>query len=462
MITSCKRMCICVITILLTYVQADAQTNSYTLTQLINASKNYLPSLLQKQALVNSEQANVAGLKHSFLPKLYVGDEVNVGTDNSLAGSYLPEVIVPSVSSGVNAANNMQAASGNIATFYSDYQFLTFGLHHAEVNNAMSYVNFGKADFQREIYLTKLQICQLYFEYLQSMYRFNVDSQNVSRYQNIFNVIHAITASGIRPGADSSQALAELSSAKVSYNQTLGKINELKEQLAYLTGIASYQLNIDTLKYPASIDSLSIPYNSADSINNPLIDYFAKQKDIFLTNEKVISKSYLPKVSLALSGFARGSSIQYNDDYKTLTEGFGYQRYNYLAGVSISYDLFNGIYKRDKLAVNSYQIKASDYALQQQKLSLQSATLQADDAIRTAIANLMELPNQTKAATDVYSQKVAQYRAGLITLIDLTNASFILYRSQTDYIEALNDWYTANLYKAEATGNLDLFIQTIK
>ena len=100
--------------------------------------------------------------------------------------------------------------------------------------------------------------------------------------------------------------------------------------------------------------------------------------------------------------------------------------------------------------------------MQQQKLSLQSASLQADDAIKTATANLIELPNQTKAATDVYSQKVAQYRAGLITLIDLTNASFVLYRSQTDYIEALNDWYTANLYKAEATGNLDLFIQTIK
>src|SRR5665213_1287496 len=80
---------------------AHAQTNQYTLTQLVASSKNYLPSLLQKQSLINQEEAVVTDVKHSFLPKLYVGDELSLGTDNSLSGSYLPEVIVPSVSAGV-------------------------------------------------------------------------------------------------------------------------------------------------------------------------------------------------------------------------------------------------------------------------------------------------------------------------------------------------------------------------
>jgi len=83
MITLFKK-CIVIAFILLfvSTVSVYAQTNNYTLTQLIDASKNYLPSLLQKQALINSAQAEVADVKHSFLPKLYVGDEVNVGTDN--------------------------------------------------------------------------------------------------------------------------------------------------------------------------------------------------------------------------------------------------------------------------------------------------------------------------------------------------------------------------------------------
>ncbi|MDP4260982.1 MAG: TolC family protein [Bacteroidota bacterium] len=458
----CKKHCIAFVFTGLFFSAVYSQTNKYTLAGLIEASANYLPSLLQKQALVSSAEAAVKDVKHSFLPRLYAGDELTIGTDNSLAGSYLPEVIVPSVSAGVTDANNYHPATGNIATFYGEYRLLNFGLHTAQINNAMSLVNFGKADFQKELYLTKLQICQLYFNLLQNQYRLKIDAQNIDRYQDVFRVIRALTLSGITAGADSSLAKAELSSAKVSYNQTLGKINQLKEQLAFFTGIASAHLDIDTLKTVTDISNLFILNISMDTVNNPLIDYYTKQKDIFLSNEKVIIKNYLPKVLLGISGFARGSSIHYNNDYKSLSTGLGYQRLNYIAGIGISYDLFSGIYKRDKLAINRYQIKASDYALQQQKLALQSSSLQADAAVKTAETNLLELPNQSKAAMDVYLQKVAQYKAGLITLIDLTNANFVLYRSQTDFIEAINDWYTAKLFKAEATGNLDLFIQSIK
>jgi outer membrane protein TolC len=441
---------------------AHAQTNQYTLTKLVASSKNYLPSLLQKQSVINQAQASLTDVKHSFLPKLYVGDELSLGTDNSLSGAYLPEVIVPSVSAGVTNSNNLQAASGNIATFYGEYQLLNFGLHKAQINNALSYVNFAKTDFDKELYLAKFQICQLYFDFLKNQYKLDVDSQNIDRYQSIFHIIQALTLHGINAGVDSSLAKAELSSAKVSYNQTSGEIAQLKQQLSYFTGINSAQLNIDTLRTSINIDSLMMNFTSTDSLNNPLIDYYVQQKNIFLSDEKVISKSYLPRVSLGISGFARGSSIQYNDNYKTLSTGLGYQRLNYIAGIGISYDLFNGIYKRDKLAINNYRIQASDYALQQQKLALQSSSLQADAAIKTAEENLQEIPIQAHAAMDVYSQKVAQYKAGLITLIDLTNANFVLYRSQLDFIEALDSWYTANLFKAEATGNLDLFIQSIK
>ena len=75
---------------------AHGQTNKYSLTDLVEASKKYLPSLLQKQALISSDLAKVTEVRHSFLTKLYVGDKVSIGTDNSMAGSYLP-VIVPSV-----------------------------------------------------------------------------------------------------------------------------------------------------------------------------------------------------------------------------------------------------------------------------------------------------------------------------------------------------------------------------
>jgi outer membrane protein TolC len=107
-------------------------------------------------------------------------------------------------------------------------------------------------------------------------------------------------------------------------------------------------------------------------------------------------------------------------------------------------------------------VNAAGYALQQQQLSLQNQQIQAEESIRTARANLDELPAQLRAATDAYSQKLAQYKAGVINLVDLVTAAFELTQAQTGYIQTLNQWYTASLDKAAATGNLDLFIQTIK
>lgn len=439
-----------------------AQNKIYTLSELTESAKNYLPSLMQKRALVNSAKAFVTDTRHSFLPQLKLSDQINLGSDNSLAGSYLPLGITPSTSSGIRNSANNQAATGNIAVFYSEYELMNFGLNKAKINNAESYVNFGEADFQKENYYVTLQVAELYFNLLKTQYRLDADKQNVDRYDSIFKVIQALTASGLKAGSDSSLAKAELSKTRIVYNQTLGTLNQLKEQLAYFTGIPATKISIDSLADKFITKRPALLNTSVDTTNNPLLNYYIKKKDIFLTNDKLISKTYLPKIILAGSTWARGSSIQYNDNYESLSNGLGYQRFNYAAGVAITYNLFNGLYKKDRLAINRYQLQASDYELQQQKILLNSSLLQADNSLKTTEANLLELPVQLKSAGDTYQQKLAQYKAGIISLIDLTNASFVLYRSQTDYIETMADWYVAQLNKSAAAGNLPQFIQTIK
>jgi len=434
----------------------------YNLQKLVEASKNYLPVLQQKQALINSAKASVTDVKHSFLPQVKMSEQLNIGSDNSLAGSYFTFGITPSTSAGVRADNSLQAATGNLAIVYSEYELVNFGLNDAKLKYAQSFVGLQKADWQKEQYVIELQVARLYFNTLKTQYRLEADQQNVNRYDSIFRVIRALTVSGLKAGSDSSLAKAELSKTRITYNQTLGNLNQLKEQLTYFTGIPANQLPIDSLANSFLIHT-PLPLNLLpDTANNPLIDYYIKKKNIFLSREALIEKTYLPKIILAGSTWARGSSIQYSDQYKSLTNGLGYQRFNYALGVAVTYNLFNGMYKKDKLSVSRFETQASDLELQQQKTALNSVYLQADNVLQTTQANLLELPVQLKSATDTYRQKLAQYKAGIISLIDLTNASFVLYRSQTDYIETMSDWYLAQLDKAALTGNLAQFIQTIK
>lgn len=478
-----KRTAGCIILVLLLCTPAvplRAQVSGYiNLQSLIDSAKIHLPVLAQKKALVNSADAQIKFLKNSFLPSATVADEISVNTDNSLPGSYWSLGIIPSTSGGIRSSNNYQPATGNIGVLYSQYDLADFGYKRAAVDNAIANRDVGITDLAREEYTLKWQISKLYFDLVRYQYQLEVDNQNVKRYEDVYKVIRAVTLSGIKPGADSALALAELAKTRITYNQTLGQLRQTQQQLSYLSGISAGTINIkqdsimpaksntDKLMSDAKskIAVLVLPTlaskDTAGNKFNPLTDYYQKQKELYQSAEILVSKSYLPRIFLAGNVWVRGSSIDYNNNYKSLANGLGYQRVNYMAGVTITYDLFNGVHKRDKLAVTRYQTQASDEALKQQQYQLQNISNRAGEAINTAYDNLQQIPIQIQAAQDSYNQKTAQYKAGIINLVDLTNASFVLYRSQSDYVQTLNDWFLANLDKAAATGNLDLFIQSI-
>jgi outer membrane protein TolC len=452
------------IILLLPSLSAIAQHKKYSLKDFVDSAQRHLPVLLQKQALVEAAKAGVTDARHAFLPTSYIGDEVTAGTDNSIPGSYISFGIIPSSSSGVRSSNLYQAAIGNIGFFYNQYELLDFGLKKATVRNAQAYMSLTQADRDREAYLIKWQVAKLYLDILKSEFQLAIDQQNVGRYDTLFTVIRAVTESGIKPGADSSLAKAELSKARTTYNQTLGIISEQRQQLSYLSGIPVTDVGLDTANTGGYLSALTVAGNlQGGSMANPLIDFFNKEKDLYLQREDLVKKSFLPKVLLNGVGWARGSSIDYTNNYKSsAVSGLGYQRFNYLAGLTLEYDLFNIVHRRDKERIARNNTLASDYGLQQQQLELQNVGNKADEAIRTATKNLAEVPIQIGSATDAFNQKTAQYKAGIINVVDLTNASFVLYRSQSDYVQTLSDWLLANLDRYSATGAVDQFIQSIK
>ncbi|HTI08602.1 MAG TPA: TolC family protein [Puia sp.] len=465
MAVSCKRTAGIVIRIAMLMMSAIpvlAQKNPvYSLADLVDSASRHLPVLLQKRALVSSAEAGITEARHAFLPKVNVVEELSIGTDNDLSGTFLPMAgLMHNISGGVTAANNYQPATSNIASVYGEYELVNFGLRGAKVNNAKAFAGLSKADLSKELYLVKWQIGKVYFEILKSRSQLTVDEEDIRRYQSMYTISVALTRTGINAGVDSSLAKAGLSQTRVKYNQAMGTLLRLQQQLAFLTGIDSPQIRLDTSWH--TWEEPVLDGIRGDSLNNPLADYYARQQLQYRAEQELIRKSYLPKIILGAGGWARGSSIQYSNDYKSLGEGMGYQRLNYTAGIGITYDLFNGVRKKDRLTVAGYQADAADHALQQQVLSLRSEAIQAGETIKAALKNLAELPVQLQAATDAYNQKLAQYKAGMINLVDLVNASFVLYQSQSAYIETLSDWYTASLDKAATTGNLDQFIQTLK
>jgi outer membrane protein TolC len=482
MVVSCKRAADWIVRIILPMLLACSvsaqRATTYTLSELVDSASRHLPLLLEKQALVQSAQAGIKEARDAFLPQVNAVEELSVGSANDLEGPFLtiPGVIHP-IGGGINATSDYQAVTGNMASLYGQYELVNFGLRGAKVASAKAFVGFTQADLEKERYQVKWDIARIYFAIQKNRNQLAVDSEDMRRYQSMYEVSKALTGSGVNPGVDSSLARAGLSRTRINYNEAMGVMRRLQLQLSYLTGIEAPEIPVDTAMRTgeALVEAVdretgsrgegagaAIPGDTAMARNNPLADYFAKQKLQYNAEQELARKSYLPKIILAGGGWARGSSIQYQNDYKSPAEGLGYQRLNYLGGIGITYDLFNGVHKRDRVAVLNGQVAAADYALQQQELSLRNQALQADESMRIASENLTELPLQLKAATDAYTQKLAQYKAGVINLVDLANASFELFSAQSDYITTINEWYTASLDKAAAAGQLDQFIQTVK
>jgi outer membrane protein TolC len=466
MVTFCYRKFLRVAStfLLMPSISLFAQQKKYALSDYIDSAQRHLPVLFQKKALVDAATAGITDARHTFLPTSYLGDEASVGTDNSLPGSYISFGIIPSTSSGVRSTNTFQSAIGNIGFLYNQYELLDFGLKKATVRNAEAFTDLSRADLERERYLVKWEVGKLYLDILKDEFQLGIDSENVSRYETLFKVIEAVTRSGIKPGADSALAMAELSKTRITYNQTEGDIRQLQQQLSYLSGIPANDVNIDTTRRQGYLSTASILGRIQDTAAslNPLIDYYNKQKLLYLQTEDLVRKSFLPKILLTGVVWGRGSSIDYQDNYKSMATGLGYQRFNYMAGITLEYNLFNIVHQRDKEAIARNNTIASDFDLQQQQLSILNVGNKADEAILTALKNLTEIPIQIGAAQAAFDQKTAQYKAGIINLVDLTEASFVLYRSQSDYVQTLSDWLLANLDKAASTGNLDLFVQSIK
>jgi len=275
---------------------------TYSLTELVNSAKTHLPVLLQKQALVNSAKAGVTDARDSFLPKFTIGDEVSIGSSNDVEGGFLPvSGIIHPISGGIAAQNNYTAQSGMLGSVYAEYDLVNFGLRGAKVNNAIAYTDLQQADFDKSLYVIKMQIGKLYFNILKNNALLDIDRQNINRYQSVYSIIKALTGSGIKAGVDSSLAIAELSKTKVAYNQRYGIVGQLQQQLSFLTGIPVTQLNIDTSSSQKLPELGSIYRSPADSINNPLLAYYSRQRNLYQTDEMLVKKATCLKLLWVLA-----------------------------------------------------------------------------------------------------------------------------------------------------------------
>ena len=91
------------LSVLITVIAVPALAQTRTVIGLkfaIDSALHNYPELKSKQYQVASATASVTDAENQVLPSLTISDQVDLGTDNGLGGSYFPMSIIPSTSGG--------------------------------------------------------------------------------------------------------------------------------------------------------------------------------------------------------------------------------------------------------------------------------------------------------------------------------------------------------------------------
>jgi len=450
---------------LLMGLEGDAQIvlKPVGINELLDHVTAFSPALSADSASVAIQAARLNETSANALPNLRLNYQADLGSNNNVSGPYMAFGIVPSNSRGVRTTNNTQAALTNLGIVSLDWEVYNFGAYKAQNSAARAELNAEKSRFFQSRYQTRAVAIDDYLSLLKLQDMLSIQQLNIQRNEQINRSIISLARSGIRPGVDTSIAGAELSKSRLNYIEMNNTYKRVQLNLAAISGMAQHDIVADStiLDRLKSLE-VNLSVKLTDSSNHPLLDYYRNSYLSSVKHEDLVRKSYNPKINLQAAVWSRGSSIDANDNFNSLSRGLEWQRGNYLVGVGISYNLFD--LRRRQLKLRTQKANSDMYLrqLRSERLILSNAALQADLEVSTAHKRLDEIPNQLKAAGDGYRQKLSLYKNGLTDIIELNTALNILYRAETDFVNAKYLYIRSLFQKAIANNQVDSLLTSLK
>ncbi|WP_316747037.1 TolC family protein [Pedobacter gandavensis] len=419
-----------------------------------------------KEALVKASQENTNYQKSQYLPDFTVLAQQSFGTINAQNGPMYGYGGLGSAATSMPlATQNWNAAFGSLYLANVNWNLFTFGRIKNQVNLARVEEKQAATDLEQEKFQHQVKVGAAYFNLFASQRIKYVQEKNLERAQVFMHTTVSRVASGLIPGVDASLAKAEVSNAHSARIKAYDMELEYSKTLAVLLGEEYQSFTLDTVftgKTPQLIDSQRVTL-----MNHPLLLWQKTKVSGSMQSEKIQRSQTMPSLSAFGVVQGRGSGfesnyVQDNSAYsKSYQKGVGIDRGNYLAGLTLSWNLTN-IYRfgaRVKQQKHQTTALQNEYHLLHEELSAQ--TQLANAKLKNAVDNFEETKIQIQAAADAYRQNSTLYRNGLTTIVDLTQSLYALNRAEIDFELARNNIWQALLLKSAAAGELSILLNAI-
>jgi outer membrane protein TolC len=423
----------------------------------VQLAEQHYQLLQARKYEAEAAQKNIALAEYSRKPTIDISYQANIGTANNLTGIFYPSGILP-MTGPPSTGNIYKPATGSAASILLNWQAVTFGQRAAQINSSIAEANVSRRQLEQEIFKHKINVISSYLDVLLYFDLLHIQEYNIQRVDTNLKQSRVLAKTGIKPGVDTAFFLSERSKAKMQYLGAKQELENQQWQLAKLIAIDALPVPVDTAflnKLPSTASGFDSSFTS-----HPVIQYAQSQVGLSQYKEAYLKKSYLPKINIWSTAFARGTGFEADGNIKT-GEGLLLNRYNYGAGAQIIFPIMKYGEVKHQVQQQSFLSKAAEERLEESKSELNTQMHIANTSFQSSVEIVTEAQQQFKSANYAFNAMQLRYNTGLVNLSDLVQAQYNLLQAELDVKKAYWNVWKAKLLEAAVKGDVNIFLKEI-
>jgi outer membrane protein len=264
----------------------------------------------------------------------------------------------------------------------------------------------------------------------------------------------------LRPGADASQADAQLALARNQLIQAQTQAAIRQSALAKYLQKSGADMRIDAAPLLNSVPTSEIP--SAEAVRHPAVlqeDALVRQQQ---AQQRILGRSYVPQFSTLAAVSGRGAGTDLSGKFPGGTAGFAPDTFNWAAGIQVTFSAFDFFGLREQGKVQKANVQTEQARYSQSLDDISAAIEQARSTLTGAREMAANTPIELSSAQTSEQQQRARYRSGLATVVDVAAAESVLAQAQADDVIARLGVWHAELGVAAAQGDLQPFLDVLQ
>ena len=443
-----------------TQTTAENTSAPLTLDQVIATAEANYPAIKAAQAQQRAAHEAIGVAKTAYLPRTDILWQTDRATANNVLGLTLPQSLVPSVTGSILPADVTRSAWNSTGGALISWQPFDFGVRGAKVEVARQ----GSEAAKQASLLTQLQVSanagSAFFDLAAAEQLVNAAQANIRRYESFDKVVHVLVDNTLRPGADASQADAQLAFARNQLIQAETQVAVKRAALAAYLQAKGRQPEVDASVLLSSMPTADI--SSTAGASHPIV---REEHALSLQQEaqkKVLDRSYVPVFSTSGVVFGRGAGTSTTGPFPGGTAGLAPDTFNWVAGVQVTFSAFDFFTLRDQRRAQQENVQAEHSRLDQAVSDVTTAMDEAQATLAGARKLAANTPVELTAAQASEQQQQARYRSGLATVVDVAAAEGVLAQAEGDDAIARLGVWRAELGIAIAQGDLQPFLQLLQ